>query len=293
VSRFILKEGQHVHINKGRLHAFRKVSNQPLPASDCHAKLRASLVKPGTSEKVVGPGKPEVLCISVAWDWMYRGVTAAGINREIVSCLECAALNRRYGVQSLAIPELCLMQMARTLAPKPDENTALEGAYRESLIAFPNQTKDSSKGKGFMPTPSDICRGIFPALQYVVKQHVYAMNLAESKKSKSYERCKRVSIASKPNAWENPLTFALDPYGKDDFNCKICHKELSNVYLHCDGCEILLSKVRKVTLLFCNYTFCLHFFCGLPNCFSFSGSKYMPGVSSGEALHDNNTNAPT
>jgi len=82
VSRFILKPGQCVHINKGRLHAFRKVSNEQLPFTDCHAKLRRGLLKPGSRERVVGPGKSEILCISVAWDWMFRGVTAAGINRE-------------------------------------------------------------------------------------------------------------------------------------------------------------------------------------------------------------------
>lgn len=244
MSRFILKEGQHVHINKGRLHAFRKLSNEPLPPTDCHAELRANLVKPGTSEKVVGPGKPEILCISVAWDWMFRGVTAKGINREIVSSLECAALNRKYGVLSLAIPELSLIQMARTLAPKPDEKTAPPGAYRESMIGFELPAIDEGQNyKGFMPSPSVICKGIFPALQYVVKQHIYAMNVAESLKSKSFERCKRVSVAKRPNTSENPVCFALDPYGNSDFFCKLCSKELSNVYLHCDGCELLLSKV--------------------------------------------------
>ena len=76
VSRFILKEGQCVHINKGRLHAFRKMTNELLPyavpaapSDDCHAFLRAHLKMPGTNETVVGPGKPEILCISVAWDW--------------------------------------------------------------------------------------------------------------------------------------------------------------------------------------------------------------------------------
>lgn len=251
VSRFILQEGQCVHINKGRIHAFRKMTNEPLSPDDCHAKLRAELVHPGTTEKVVAPGKPEILCISVAWDWMYRGVTIKGINREIVSGLECAALNRKYGVPSLAIPELSLMQMARTLAPKPTEPTPQKGAYSESLVGFNGfRNKDSVGNRGtggYMPTPSVICKGIFPALQYVVKQHIYAMNLAESLKSKSFERCKRVSVAARPNAWENPLYFALDPYGNNDFFCKLCKKELSNVYLHCDGCEILLSKVKAKT----------------------------------------------
>jgi hypothetical protein len=252
VSRFILRAGQCVHINKGRLHAFRKVTNEPLPADDCHAKLRANLMIPGTNEPVIGPGKPEVLCVSVAWDWMFRGVTAPGINREIVNTIECAALNRKHGAMSLAIPELSLIQMARTLAPKVEEktstsgkgNTSTAGQYRESFVGFSNNPgRPVEVGKGFMPDPSVICKGIFPALQYVVKQHIHAINVAESLKSKSFERCKRVSVAKNPNAWENPVNHPLDPYGNTDFFCKLCSKELSNVYLHCDGCEILLSKV--------------------------------------------------
>ena len=250
VSRFILKEGQCVHINKGRLHAFRKVTNEPLAADDCHAKLRANLRIPGTNEPLVGPGKPELLCFSVAWDWMFRGVTASGINREVVSTIECAALNRKYGAMSLAIPELSLIQMARTLAPKVEEkalgnsNTVTPGRRRDSLIGFTNKPDNYvEQGKGFTPDSSVVCKGIFPALQYVVKQHIHAINVAESLKSKSFERCKRVSVAKNPNAWENPVNHPLDPYGNTDFFCKLCSKELSNVYLHCDGCEILLSKV--------------------------------------------------
>ena len=180
---------------------------------------------------------------------MFRGVTAEGINREILTSIECAALNRKYGVLSLAIPELSLMQMARTLAPKPEENTSPPGAYRESLLAFDNYSSGFETFKnGYMPSTNVICKGIFPALQYVIKQHIYAMNVAERLKSNSKERHKRVSVVERPNAWENPVTFALDPYGNTDFFCKLCNKELSNVYLHCTGCEIILSKDFNICL---------------------------------------------
>ena len=180
---------------------------------------------------------------------MFRGVTAEGINREILTSIECAALNRKYGVLSLAIPELSLMQMARTLAPKPEEGSSLPGAYRESLLAFDNYSSGfETFKKGFMPSTSTLCKGIFPALQYVIKQHIYAMNVAERLKSNSKERHKRVSVVERPNAWENPITFALDPYGNTDFFCKLCHKELSNVYLHCVGCEVILSKDFNICL---------------------------------------------
>ena len=61
-SVFILKPGQHVHINKGRLHAFRKLLLDELPVTDCHAKLREELKQ---SEKLT----QAPICISVAYDW--------------------------------------------------------------------------------------------------------------------------------------------------------------------------------------------------------------------------------
>ena len=51
-----------------------------------------------------------------------------------------------------------------------------------------------------------------------------------------------VSVSKWPNSHENPHLFALDPYGNNNFFCKLCWKELSNIYMHCDGCKILLSK---------------------------------------------------
>jgi hypothetical protein len=63
-SVFILKPGQFVHINKGRLHAFRKMSPAALPPSDCHFTLRSQLI---ADENLVST---EQICVSVAWDWM-------------------------------------------------------------------------------------------------------------------------------------------------------------------------------------------------------------------------------
>jgi hypothetical protein len=61
-SVFILQAGQFVHINKGRLHAFRKMTTEPLPQSDAHAKLRVEVV---TKDKL----QPGLVCISIAHDW--------------------------------------------------------------------------------------------------------------------------------------------------------------------------------------------------------------------------------
>lgn len=62
----MLKPGQHLHINKGRQHMFRKLSFEKLPKQDCHAKLREELCKKLIEVKKL---KQAPLCISVAYDW--------------------------------------------------------------------------------------------------------------------------------------------------------------------------------------------------------------------------------
>ena len=64
-SVFILKLGQHVLINKGRLHAFRKVTFDELPNTDCHAAQRDELVAM-LKEKEIDRAP---LCLSIAYDW--------------------------------------------------------------------------------------------------------------------------------------------------------------------------------------------------------------------------------
>ena len=61
-SVFVLKAGQMVHINKGRLHAFNKLAPVPLPRTNCHADLRQEILR-------TKDDKTEDLCFSVAWDW--------------------------------------------------------------------------------------------------------------------------------------------------------------------------------------------------------------------------------
>lgn len=56
----VLGPGEYIHINKGRLHAFRK--KKPPPGQRESAKD---------------------VCISVAWDWMFQGFTPAGRHGEV------------------------------------------------------------------------------------------------------------------------------------------------------------------------------------------------------------------
>ena len=65
-SVFVLKPDQHVMINKGRLHAFRKMTFDELSNTDCHAAQRSELVAMLKEEKKIDRAPR---CISIAYDW--------------------------------------------------------------------------------------------------------------------------------------------------------------------------------------------------------------------------------
>jgi hypothetical protein len=64
-SVFVLGPNQHLHIGKGRLHAFRKMSNYDLPENDCHYELRNDVKK-----KMGDRWSTKALtAVSIAFDW--------------------------------------------------------------------------------------------------------------------------------------------------------------------------------------------------------------------------------
>ena len=217
------------------MHAFRKMSTAPLPKNDCHAELRKSLI----AERNL---KGEELCISIAWDWMYRGSTATGINREVCTILEAAILNRKMGRMSLAIPESSLLQMAKMTVPTTTAAPTVPAELDNMLGFGKDQKVETSDSSNARERAVNVYRGILPSLRHILKEQAGAMKLATQSHSRSTERAERVSIAKRPNTHEDSMIFPVDPYGNSDFMCKLCSKELSNVYFHCDGCEQLLSK---------------------------------------------------
>jgi hypothetical protein len=211
------------------------MATSKLPESDCHCDLRTKVVE---QNNLTG----ETNCISVAWDWMFRGATTGGINREISCVIEGTILNRKNGKMSLAIPETSLLQMAKVYSAV--DRTKLPGTGYGSLLKNSADVNEVGSTNELNPTARskiDVCRGILPGLRYVVRQHVDAMEAAGNKGLLS-GKGERVTIGKRPNTHEDPMTFPVDPYGDSDFFCKLCSKELSNVYYHCDGCETLLSK---------------------------------------------------
>jgi hypothetical protein len=114
-SIFILEPGQLLHIAKGRIHCFRKLTSDVLPVSDVHESLRKIIVqKNQVSNKNI--------CVSVAWDWMYTGFTVAGQHNELAHVMQKPrTINLSRDTPESAIPELCLLRMAEVFSSKPVE----------------------------------------------------------------------------------------------------------------------------------------------------------------------------
>jgi hypothetical protein len=141
---------------------------------------------------------------------MFKGVTEEGINREVSSALECARLNREHRLQSLAIPETSLLFLAKESIASHQLETKI---YATDALFNMNIPHRKSKRKRSEPDAETVLRGILPSLQYVVNRHNSAVKFSKvwEQKTQDVKGSWRVSIDSKPNAWQDPVIFSLDP----------------------------------------------------------------------------------
>ena len=97
---FLLKAGQALHIPKGCIHAFRKLSRCELDDSDCHAELRRDYIRNL-------PENEEEVCISIAWDWSWLGGSEDQIMFEMNYMLKAyeesmtCSLNAKHSLLSM------------------------------------------------------------------------------------------------------------------------------------------------------------------------------------------------
>jgi hypothetical protein len=205
------------------------MSIEKLPVDDCHRVLREQLVD---EEKL----ETEVVCTSVAWDWMYRGVTAEGIARETTAILESAYLCRPKELQALASLGLCLHEMVRNTLQIYGERTKAM-----AKILDPDQPPKTEPKEG--PTSVDICRGLLPCFEHLVKinNEVLEKTREQSRDNSGREK---VFIRPEPDTNQNPKTTDKDddPYDSNHYTCKLCKTELFNMYFQCNGCKELVRK---------------------------------------------------
>jgi hypothetical protein len=108
----ILQPGQLLHINKGRFHAFRKLSDSKLPESDYHHNLRNTLLSS------IGTPKPSFICISLAWDWQFCGITRGYIQQYSKFNSETALRYQERNESIIGLHEIFVQHCAGKLDAK-------------------------------------------------------------------------------------------------------------------------------------------------------------------------------
>ena len=157
--------------------------------------------------------------VFVCWYRSFVGITAEGINRELATTLESAALCRKYSTcKSLAIPETSILRLADNVPIDLNRSMSLQythfGSHRSECIL----------------SWWEIVRGILPSLRYIVNRDNVDFGGGRSRK---------IKVSECPDTHLNEAQSGIDPYGNDYF-CSICSHELANTYFHCHGCESLL-----------------------------------------------------
>jgi hypothetical protein len=163
---------------------------------------------------------------------MFWGFNKEGVNREVSSTLECAALCRDNQCKSLAVPETVLLLTAMSLAEEKEKEE--NSSTLLSFVAEP-------KRKQFCIDQAEILSGIMPSLRYIQRRDKIAVESSTMEKLDPIHSGMSLKRADKPDAFHDPMQYPTDPYGSDYF-CKICNQELSNSYFHCNGCEVILNR---------------------------------------------------
>lgn len=139
----ILRPGDHIHINKGRLHAFRKIHfSNVLDPEDCHFQMRQSLKQ--QLEKKKNGETLNNICISIAWDWIYKGFTSIGITRELSTIVNTHNIMAKYNREK---------EYSQDILGKPFHDTI--------MIA-----KNLSNKAQISPEELVLARGILPVLRW-------------------------------------------------------------------------------------------------------------------------------
>ena len=139
-SVFLLQSGQTLHIPKGCIHAFRKLSNSPLPPDDCHAALRKQYLEGKSANE-------EEICISIAWDWAWLGGSSTStVEQEFNYLSDAASINRDLCIGPGVAHVLSLLQMAERIAhlqakSKKDLKYNLLEPSRLAYAIYPNLKK--------------------------------------------------------------------------------------------------------------------------------------------------------
>lgn len=170
-SVFTLQPGDFVHINKGRLHAFRK-------------------------KRPADPTCPEEFCVSVAWDWLYQGSSLAGAAAEVREPLLCAEKNKGKQVPSLGHVETAMTHavLAANAALRANEGPQvsqhMQTSRETSLPGFPASDAENELGapRDTSVMAKGLLRSLGPAMQNLFKMQLGSLEVPPMQSSWVYTR---------------------------------------------------------------------------------------------------------
>lgn len=191
-SHFVLQPQEFVHINKGRVHAFRKVSNL-----STNAFVSRDDLKDSKKQKVSND-----VCISVAWDWIFQGHTTRGMFEEAGIALEGAAENHRgetkAPVYSLGRTETCVIGALRSALARLKTNTTTDKiGWNSSWTSPPTSSSTTSSNRHVQHLSSEeskrILRGLGgDILDYIARPYDdFEMILEHEKRQREEEEILR------------------------------------------------------------------------------------------------------
>lgn len=217
---FVLGAGEFVHINKGRLHAFRK---------KC----------PGTTETA------KDICISVAWDWMFEGTDGPSIGSEIGTSINNLHMNKLNRRESLAISTSTVMHGSFAHMAKLQSLHAI-GANDAHFLEDQRKRPSDHPPAEQAETPAfQRHRGSCAALEPFVAafrqaesddilQNTAFSDAARADLQKGRSDVTRVDAFTNPSMGDTYCPNANTPEGYD---CWTCSTEIANLYVHCMGCQ--------------------------------------------------------
>jgi hypothetical protein len=121
----------------------------------------------------------DIVCTSVAWDWMYLGKTREGIQEEVAQTLDSVKLAIGNGSKSLAIPQLSIIETAKVHLAKYQVAVRRDGKFREvtandvmCILGLSNFTLIDVQKKQLS---LNILKGIYPGLVQILDEQIGAI----------------------------------------------------------------------------------------------------------------------
>lgn len=141
---------------------------------------------------------------------------------ELDSARLCADIccKRDPPLMSLASMETAILMLAAEL-------TCADTPVLSKIVGWSPQT--------FKPDIVTIAKAILPFLETVCKREL--KQIPHPKKTGINEEVKPDT-----NGLSGLHLNEIDPFSNEDFNCKICLRELCNKYYKCQGCWLILAK---------------------------------------------------